>query len=35
MHKTTDEGWDPWRLAILALITLLYMHEMRSEDWDP
>ena len=34
MHKTTDEGCDPWRLVILVLITLFWMHEMTGEVWD-
>ena len=25
--KTTDEGWAPWRLVILVLITLFCMHK--------
>ena len=29
--KTTDEGWDPWRLVILMLIALLYMHKTTAE----
>ena len=35
MNKTTDEGWDPWRLEILVLITLFCMHETTGEVWDP
>ena len=34
MHNTTDECWDPWRLEILLLITLFFMHEMTGEVWD-
>ena len=34
MHKTTDEGWDPWRLEILVLIALFCIHEMIGEIWD-
>ena len=34
MHKTNDEGWDPWRLVILVLFTLFWMHEMTGEVWD-
>ena len=26
--KYTDEGGDPWRLVIVMLSTLLYMHKM-------
>ena len=33
--KTTDEGWDPQRLVILMLSTLLYMHKMTGHVWDP
>ena len=32
---TTDEGWDPWRLVILVLITLFCMHKTTGEVWDP
>ena len=32
--KTTDEGWDHWRLVILILITLFWMHITTGEDWD-
>ena len=35
MHKTTDDGWDQWRLVILVLITLFCMHDMTGEVWDP
>ena len=33
--KSTDEGRDPERLAILLLITLFCMHKMTGEVWDP
>ena len=33
--KTTDEGWDPWRLVILMLIALFHMHKTTAEVWDP
>ena len=32
--KTTDEGWDPWRSAILVLITMFLMHKTTGEVWD-
>ena len=32
--KTTNEGWDPWRLVILMLITLFCMHKTTGEVWD-
>ena len=32
--KTTDEGWDPWRLVIVMLIALFYMHKTTAEVWD-
>ena len=32
---TTDEGWDPWRLVILVLITLFCMHKTTGEVRDP
>ena len=34
-HKTTVKVWDPWRLVILALITMFCMHKMTGEglDW--
>ena len=35
MHKTADEGWGPWRLEILVLITLFCTHEMTGKVWDP
>ena len=35
MHKTTDEGWDSWRLVILVLITLFCMYKTTGEVWDP
>ena len=33
--KTTDEGWDPWRLVFLVLGTLFCMQESTDEVWDP
>ena len=33
--KATNEGWDPWRLEILVLITLFCMHKTTGEVWDP
>ena len=33
--KTTDEGWDPWRLVFLMLIRLFCMHKATGEVWDP
>ena len=35
LAKSTDEGRDPKRLAILLLITLFCMHKMTGEVWDP
>ena len=36
MHaKTTNEGWDPWRLGILMLIAFFCMHKTTAEVWDP
>ena len=32
--KTANEGWDPYRLVILMLITLFFMHKSTSEVWD-
>ena len=32
--KPTDEGWVPWRLVILVLITLFCMHKTTGEVWD-
>ena len=29
--KTTDEGWDPWRLVILVLIALFRLHKSTGE----
>ena len=34
MHKTTDEGWDSWRIEILVLITLFCLHKMTGGVWD-
>ena len=33
--KTTDEGWNHWRLVNLMLITLFFMHKSAGEVWDP
>ena len=33
--KTTDEGWDQWRLVFLVLITLFCMHKTTGDIWDP
>ena len=33
--KTTDEGWDPYRLVIVMLSTLLYMNKTTGHVWDP
>ena len=35
MPKTTDEGWNPYRLVILVLITLFFMHKTTGEVSDP
>ena len=36
MHsKTTNEGWDPWRLVILMLKSLFWMYKTLGEVWDP
>ena len=36
MHaKTTHEGWDPWKLVILMLITVFCMHKTTGYAWDP
>ena len=32
--KTTHEGWDPWRLVILMLLTLHCRHKTAGEIWD-
>ena len=34
MLKATVEGWDTWRLEILVLITLFWMHKITGEVWD-
>ena len=34
MHKSTDEVWDPLRLAILVLSTLFCEHKSAGEIWD-
>ena len=33
--KTTDEGWNTYRLDILLLSTLLCVHKSTDEVWDP
>ena len=33
--KTTDEGWDPYRLVILMLGTLFSIHKITGDVWDP
>ena len=33
--KTTDEGWNPYRLEILMLGTPFCMHKIAGEGWDP
>ena len=33
--KTTNEGWDQWRLVILMLIALFSMHKTVGKVWDP
>ena len=35
MHKTTGEGWNPYRLVILVLSTLLCVLKTTDEVWDP
>ena len=32
--KITDEGWDPYTLVILVVVTLFYKHKMTVEIWD-
>ena len=32
--KNTYEGWHPWRLVILMLITLFCKHKTTGEVWD-
>ena len=34
-RKTTDEGWEPLRLAILELKELFSMQKTLGEVWDP
>ena len=29
--KTTEEGCDPWRLVILVLVTLFFIHKPTGE----
>ena len=33
--KTSDEGWDPYRLVIPVQITLFFAHKTTREVWDP
>ena len=33
--KTTDEGWDPYRLVILMLGMLFSIHKISGDVWDP
>ena len=33
--RTTDEGWDPYRLVIMMLISLFCMHTTTGEIRDP
>ena len=35
MHKTTDEGWDQYRLINLVVKSPLCMHKTTDEVWDP
>ena len=35
MHKTTDEGWDPYRLVIMVIKSQFWMHKTTDEGWDP
>ena len=32
--KTTDEGWDPYRLVILMLGMLFSIHKITGDFWD-
>ena len=34
MNKTTDEGWNPYRLVIREQITLFCMHKTTGEGWN-
>ena len=34
MRKTTDEGWNPYRLVILVQITLFCMHNTTGKVLD-
>ena len=34
MRETTDEGWNPESLVILALITLSYMYKTKGQVCD-
>ena len=35
MRKTTDEGWNPYRLVILVQITQFCMHNTTGKVLDP
>ena len=35
MHKSTDEVWDNYSLAILVVSTLFCMHKSTGEVYDP
>ena len=35
MHKPTGEVWDQYRLLILVVISLFWMHKTTDEGWDP
>ena len=35
MHKTTGEDWDPYRLLIQVIMSLLEMHKTTDEGWEP
>ena len=35
MHKTTGEDWDPYRLSIQVIMSLLGMHKTTDEGSDP
>ena len=35
MHQTTDEGWEPLKLAILVLKSVFGMQKTIGEIWDP
>ena len=35
MRKTTDEGWNPYRLVILVQITLFFKHKTTGKVLNP